>query len=133
MLWTEGESVVKGLGTDLLEVERFRGVLERGGSKLLDRLFSAEEQAYCQSHRDPVIHFAGRFTAKEAIVKAHGTGIREGVGWLDICVLNDSMGKPYVVLHGQLLELLQGCQILLSISHTKSYATATAIIVSCRR
>jgi holo-[acyl-carrier protein] synthase len=93
----------------------------------LDRIFNLDEQAYCLHHRDASRHFAGRFAAKEAIVKALGTGFRDGIGWLDIEILNNHQGKPVVKLSARLKEQFNSPNIHLSISHGRDYATAFAI------
>lgn len=119
--------MIHGIGTDIIEVKRIEASIERFGQRFLDRIFSEDEQTYCFRHRDASRHFAGRFAAKEAIVKALGTGFREGIGWLDIEITNDTQGKPVARLSMQLQEQFDGCTIHLSISHGRDYATAFAI------
>lgn len=118
---------MKGLGTDILEIERMRKSIERHGLHFLNRLFTQREQDYCYKFKDPVPHFAGRFAAKEAIVKALGTGFGAHVGWHDIEVLNDDHGKPVVIISPQTSKNFGSPHLLVSISHCESYATATAI------
>lgn len=112
---------MKGLGSDIIEVERIEESIEKHGERFLDRLFTPQEQEYCLKYRDSARHFAGRFAAKEAIVKALGTGFGEEIGWLDIEILNDPKGKPIAKLKDftGTLEL--------TISHCKAYALAVAI------
>jgi len=119
--------MIYGIGTDIIEVKRIEESIERFGQRFLDRIFSMDEQAYCLHHRDASRHFAGRFAAKEAIVKALGTGFRDGIGWLDIEIQNDAHGKPIVQLSSRLKETFDSPQIHLSISHGKDYAIAFAI------
>lgn len=119
--------MIHGVGTDIIEVKRIEESIERFGQRFLDRIFSFDEQAYCLHHRDAARHFAGRFAAKEAIVKALGTGFRDGIGWLDIEIVNDSQGKPLAQLSSKLLETFDSPRIHLSISHGRDYATAFAI------
>lgn len=119
--------MILGIGTDIIEVKRIEASIERFGQRFLDRIFSIEEQAYCLRHKDASKHFAGRFAAKEAIVKALGTGFRDGIGWLDIKVINDPQGKPVAALSLQLKEQFDSPTIHLSISHGRDYATAFAI------
>lgn len=119
--------MIKGLGTDIIEIDRVRKSIERHGLHFLNRLFSQKEQDYCYKFKDPVPHFAGRFAAKEAIVKAFGTGIGAQASWLDLEILHDDHGKPLVHLTKEALSHFGKGQILLSISHCESYATATAI------
>ncbi len=118
----------QGLGTDIIEIGRIEKIIGRYGQKVLDRLFTKEEQAYCLQHRKSSQHFAGRFAAKEAIVKALGTGIKAGINWLDIEITNDEQGKPVVKLSPPLNQKFNHPQLLISISHSKEYATAVAIL-----
>jgi holo-[acyl-carrier protein] synthase len=121
---------IHGIGNDIIEIERIERSIERYGQKFLDRIFTKEEQNYCLKHHHSPRNFAGRFAAKEAVVKALGTGIREGVSWLDIEIINDAEGKPCVSFSTKLQETFPNTQIHLSISHAKQYATAVAILVS---
>lgn len=119
--------MIHGIGTDIIEVKRIGESIERFGQRFLDRIFSFDEQAYCLHHRDASRHFAGRFAAKEAIVKALGTGFRDGIGWLDIEIVNNAQGKPVAHLSLRLQEQFNSPMIHLSISHGRDYATAFAI------
>ncbi|MBA3815583.1 MAG: holo-ACP synthase [Parachlamydiaceae bacterium] len=116
-----------GIGTDIIEVKRVEQAIQRFGSRFLDRLFCEEEQIYCNRHKESARHFAGRFAAKEAIVKALGTGFRDGVTWLDITISNDPLGKPIVTFSNALKQKFNSPTILISISHCREYATAFAI------
>lgn len=119
--------MIHGIGTDIIEVKRIEESIERFGQRFLDRIFSYDEQAYCLHHKDASRHFAGRFAAKEAIVKALGTGFRNGIGWLDIEIINDVHGKPVAQLSSRLNEHFDSPKIHLSISHGRDYATAFAL------
>ena len=119
--------MVKGLGNDIIEIKRMRTSIERHGLHFLNRLFTQREQDYCYKFQDPVPHFAGRFAAKEAIAKALGTGFGSQVFWHDIEILNDSLGKPVVMLSEGLMERFQQPRILVTISHSADYATAVSI------
>lgn len=119
--------MTKSIGTDIIEVDRIDKIVTKYGSKFLDRIFTKEEQAYCLKHKKSSQHFAGRFAAKEAIVKALGTGIREGISWTDIEITKDHHGKPLVKLSPSLNEKFDHPTLLISISHAKKYATAVAI------
>lgn len=121
---------IHGVGTDIIEIDRIERSIERYGQKFLDRIFTKEEQNYCLKYHHASRNFAGRFAAKEAVVKALGTGIREGVSWLDIETINDEHGKPCVSFSKKLQEAFPGKEVLLSISHAKEYATAVAILIS---
>lgn len=118
---------IKGLGNDIIEVNRIEEVLERHGQKFLDKLFTPKEQAYCAQYRDHARRLAGRFAAKEAIVKALGTGFSPHVAWRDIEILNDREGKPYVILSQRVKEHFNHPRLYISISHCRAYATAVAI------
>lgn len=120
--------MIYGIGTDIIEVKRIEQAIQRFGPRFLDRLFSEAEQLYCQRHRDGARHYAGRFAAKEAIVKALGTGFRDGINWLDITISNDHHGKPVVTLSSKLQEMFNSPNLLISISHCREYATAFAVI-----
>lgn len=121
-----------GLGTDLTECSRIRGVWERQGSAFLNKVFTPVEQAYCLGKKDPVPYLAARFAAKEAVVKACGTGIGAELGWLSIGVAHDDRGAPRVVLTAQALVFIHtlGAQeCLVSLTHTDTYAQAVALLI----
>jgi holo-[acyl-carrier protein] synthase len=120
-------SMIKGLGTDIIEIDRMGQSIERHGHHLLNRLFTIREQDYCFKYKNPIPHFAGRFAAKEAIVKALGTGFGAQVVWHDIEILNEEKGKPEVLLSPFLVESFKDPLLLVSISHCEKYATAVAI------
>ncbi len=120
--------MLRGLGTDIIEIDRIEKVVNRYGQQFLDRLFTPSEQEYCLKYRNPIQHYAGRFAAKEAIVKALGTGIRKAVSWTDIEILNDSQGKPQVYLSPEVRTHFSDPVIHISISHSKKYATSVAIV-----
>lgn len=119
--------MIQGIGTDIIEVKRIEQSIQRYGQRFLDRIYTAEEQAYCLKHRDSGRHLAGRFAAKEAVVKALGTGLRGIVGWLDIEIVNDSFGKPDVKLSHRLSEMAGASTFHITISHCHDYAVAFAI------
>ncbi len=123
----ENKPTIKGLGNDILEIARLRRVIDTHGKRALSRLFTPKERLYCLKHKDSVLHFAGRFAAKEAIVKALGCGFGKIASWQDIEILNNDAGKPEVFLSPKLSTKFQNPHILLSISHCKQYATAVAI------
>lgn len=118
------------IGTDIVEIERIRGMMERHGSHFLERCFTPGEIAYSQRHRDSAVRFAGRWAAKEAVVKVLGTGFVQGITFHDIEVVPLPSGQPSIVLSGGALEIAQQRGIhtvKLTISHAREYATATAI------
>lgn len=115
----------QGIGTDIIEVERIRQSIERHGQHFLNRIFTQAEQDYCYKFKDPVLHFAGRFAAKEALAKALGTGFGAELSWHDIAILGN--GKPEVWLSEAAKKRFKDPHLLISISHTASHATAVAL------
>ena len=127
----EGLEGQVGLGVDIVEIARVRRILERTPS-FRARVFSEGERAYCDATANPEVHYATRFAAKEAVVKALGTGFSRGIGVRDIEVRRNAKGRPYVVLQGRAKEIAaeQGVRELplsLSFTHTDAVACAMAI------
>jgi len=120
--------MIKGIGNDIISIERVKGVIDRQGQSFLDRTFSEREQSYCNKHNESTRNYAGRFAAKESVAKALGTGFRDNVNFLDIEIINDEYGKPFVILSEQLKNSLGEITIHVSISHCKEFANAVAII-----
>lgn len=121
-----------GLGADIVEVERIRGVLERQGERFLDRVFTEEERAYCGQMKFPHKHYAARFAAKEAVSKAFSTGIGAELGWKSVSVYHGERHDPRVRLdeRGQaLLKKVGATHVLLTLSHTDHSALAVAALV----
>lgn len=114
--------MILGIGTDLIEVQRIRDAIERQGDAFLKKIFCDEEIEYAQKSADPYQHYAARFAAKEAVFKAIGT--KPYVAWKKIKIINDDNGKPCC----EYLEEDFPYDILISLSHTKNYAVANAII-----
>ncbi|MBS3955925.1 MAG: holo-ACP synthase [Clostridiales bacterium] len=122
---------VTGLGVDIVEIERMRSALERT-PRMRERIFSAEERAYCDSRRRPEIHYAMRFAAKEAVLKALGTGF-SGMRFTDVEVVRDERGRPAPRLSGRAAEVAQERGIVemhLSLSFTHSTAVASAVAIT---
>lgn len=122
--------MIAGLGTDIVEVDRIAKMVADHGDHFLERVFTSNEIAHCQPRREAAPHYAGRWAAKEAVMKALGTGFTPDVGFTDIEILVKSSGQPYVVLHGKArtyADRIGVGEILITISHTRTYATATAI------
>ena len=123
---------ILGIGTDITECLRIARMIERHGELFVNRVYTPDEIKYCQSRKQATQHFTGRWAAKEAILKALGTGWRRGITWCDIEVRNEPGGRPVVAVRGgakEIVEQLGIAEILVSISHCRSYATATAIAV----
>ena len=121
-----------GIGVDMLEIARMERVIKRRPS-FLKRVFTDEERAYCDSCARPAEHYAARFAAREAVLKALGTGFSEGIGFKDVSVTNDEWGKPIAVLSGRATEVAaeRGVQeVALSLSHTRDVAVANAVLVT---
>lgn len=118
---------MRGLGTDIIEIDRIRNAFKRHGRRFLERLFCPEELAYCLLFKDPAPSLAGRFAAKEAVFKALGTGVGS-YSWHDVEILRSPQGRPSVKLSDLLLRDFPGGRIVLSMSHCRTYAVATAIL-----
>jgi len=122
---------ILGIGVDLVEVARLEQSISRQGERFLQRVFTANEIAYCSAMKSPGPNYAARFAAKEAVAKAFGTGLGAQLSFQDIEVRRKASGEPYVVLHGEGAKLARRRgvrQILLSLSHTASYAVAQVVI-----
>jgi len=123
--------MIVGIGVDLVDVRRMRGVLERRGDRIIRRVFTAAEQDYCRAHRDPSPYFAVRFAAKEALFKALGTGWARGVAWCEAEVLRQESGAPKLVVTGRARELadeLGTRRIHVSLSHSEEAAIAVVVL-----
>lgn len=121
---------IVGHGLDLVECARVAKVFQNHGVRFLDRVLTPAEQERAKQYKDPIPFIAGRFAAKEAILKMIGTGWRGGIAWTDMEVLPDSLGRPVVTLTGEtarLAEMLGIQRVLLSITHTELQAAASAI------
>ena len=128
----EGVEGAVGLGVDIVEIARMRAILERTPS-FREKVFSAEERAYCDSTAMPEVHYATRFAAKEAVLKALGTGFSRGVANHDVEVRRNVKGRPCAVLHGRAKEIAdeQGVRELpLSLSYTHTDAVACALAIT---
>ncbi len=126
---------ITGLGVDLVEIERMRQAIARR-PRILDRLFSDEERSYCQARNKPEIHYAMRFAAKEAVLKALGTGFA-GMRFRDVEVVRDERGRPYPRLSGRAAEVAEAAGVVemhlsLSFTHTNAVASAVAITAAMR-
>jgi len=125
--------MILGVGIDIIEVTRIAASHEKFGERFLNRILLPDEIKYCLTHKIPAPFLAARFAAKEAISKAFGTGIGAQLGWHDVEVRRKESGEPYVVLHGKgqkLLEARNARVVLVSLSHTQTYAAAMAMLES---
>ena len=120
-------------GIDLVDFPRIEQMIERHGQRFVDRVFTAAEQAYARRHRNMVETYAGRFAAKEAVLKLVGTGWRGKIAWTDIEVTNNSAGQPAVTLSGEVKEIAERMKITrisISITHTANFAIASAVALA---
>lgn len=124
---------IVGHGIDIVETDRIARMIEQHGERFLTRCFTPPEVAYSGSKKEFAQHLAGRFAAKEAILKVLGTGWSQGIAWTDAEVVREPSGRPTVVLHGRCAAVAAELGITawwLSISHIRTHATASAIAVA---
>ena len=124
-------STIIGLGLDVTEIDRIAATIERYGDRFLRRVFTDGEIAYCTRRRVPAIHFAGRFAAKEAGMKALGTGHSQNVLWRDVEVIRHG-GPPRLQFHGgaaRRFAAMDARTSLLSITHTETLAFAQVLLI----
>jgi holo-[acyl-carrier protein] synthase len=125
--------MIVGTGIDIAEVPRIREAIERHGERFIKRIFTEGEIQYCESKANRVERYAARFAAKEAGMKAIGTGWNHGVRWRDIEVARKPGGRPTLLLHGKAAEFaakLGATNIALSLTHTEEEAMAQVILES---
>lgn len=123
--------MILGTGIDLAEVDRIREAVEKYGRRFLERVFTEQEIAYVESKANRYERYAARFAAKEAGMKAIGTGWRRGVQWKDFEVRNQRSGRPMLLLHGVAAEVARSMgveRIQLSLTHTAAVAQAFVIL-----
>ncbi len=123
--------MIVGSGIDLVEIGRIHDSVERFGKRFLDRIFTAAEQAYCLRKRKAAESLAARFAAKEAGAKALGTGISQGVNWLEIEVLRERSGRPTLRFHGRAAEMAAAmgvANVALSLTHSGDLAMASVVL-----
>jgi holo-[acyl-carrier protein] synthase len=119
-----------GLGIDIVEIERVRGLYERYPERFLERVYTPSERDRAHAMRDPTSFLAGRFAAKEAVLKVLGTGLTGGISWQDIHVIREPSGAPRVYLSGKAYaraETIGLGLVLVSISHGRDHAVAQAV------
>jgi holo-[acyl-carrier protein] synthase len=118
------------IGTDIVECLRIGRMIEQHGELFLTRVYTPREIRYCQDRKHATEHFAGRWAAKEAVLKCLGTGWRKGLCWTDMEIRNDPAGMPRIKLFGgarEQAEKLNIADMLITISHCRAYATAYAL------
>jgi holo-[acyl-carrier protein] synthase len=123
--------MISGIGTDIVAIDRFQRFLNENNTALLKRLFTEHERSFCSARKECAASYAARFAAKEAFLKALGTGLRDGLSWHDIEVVNDRLGKPELILSGKAIELFleQGLStVFLSLSHDSGTAVAMVVL-----
>ena len=123
---------IAGLGVDIVEVSRIEEILERTPA-FKERVFTEAERAYCEAKHNPPIHYATHFAAKEAVLKALGTGFSQGIGVRDVEVRRTSKGRPYAVLSGRAKQVAQALgvrELPLSLSYTHTDAVACAMAIT---
>ena len=126
-----GGKMIIGIGIDAVELERFRESLERYGERIKNRLFTKHEQEYCDRFSSPLEHYAVRFAAKEAFMKAIGTGKTNQVYWCDVEIVNEPSGKPILAIKGAAAGITAGLgasRLHVSLSHSRTIAAAVVVI-----
>jgi len=125
--------MIYGIGTDIVAVGRFQRFIDSGNAAIIERLFTLGERSCCEKRKDTASCLAARFAAKEAFLKALGSGLRDGLSWQDMEVLNDELGKPEMKLSGKAAELFQErglMRIHLSLSHDGGNSIAMVVVES---
>ena len=121
---------ILGIGTDITEVLRIAQMIERHGELFITRVYTPHEIEYCSTRKAATQHYAGRWAAKEAVLKALGTGWRRGISWRDIEVRNQASGAPTIELRGGARDVFErvGIAVMhISISHSRNHAIAYAV------
>lgn len=123
--------MIVGAGVDIVEISRMRDAVKKWGDNFLTKIFTKKEIAYSTSRVFSAQHFAARFAAKEAVMKAFGAPKDHPIKWTDIEVVNDADGKPVIEFHNDALKLKKIKKVddvIVSISHSKNYAVANALL-----
>jgi len=120
--------MIDSVGIDIIEVHRIRKAIDRWGDSFLQRVFTPWEINYCSSKQFPEQSFAARFAVKEAVLKAVGTGLSDGIKWTSVEVVNTAMGQPTVRLGERVQKIIGKKKIIISMSHTREHALASAIL-----
>ena len=120
--------MIFGIGIDIIEVARIRRAYQKLGKRFLDGIYTEREQEFSLKHNDPSERLAARWAAKEAFLKALGTGHSRGVRWRDVEIIDNERSRPTVKVYGKPAQLLGNRKVHLSISHLADMATAIVII-----
>ncbi len=123
--------MILGIGTDVIEVRRIKEAIERHGDRIVKRLFTPLEIEYCSSRKNPAMHYAGRFAAKESAFKAMGRGWGGEISWKDVETYNEPSGAPHLNFYGKALEVVTEKKMTasyISISHVEEIATAIVVL-----
>jgi holo-[acyl-carrier protein] synthase len=120
---------VASIGVDICDIKRIREIEQKHGSRFLKKIFTAQEIKYCDKKYDKYSSYAARFAAKEAFLKALGTGLRDGFLWKDIEVENNDLGKPFFKFYGKTAKVISTRNVHLTLSHTDRDAIAFVLIV----
>jgi holo-[acyl-carrier protein] synthase len=120
-------------GIDLVDCPRIGQMIQRHGERFVNRVFTATEQAYARKNKNEVEKLAGRFAAKEAVLKLVGTGWRGKIAWTDIEIINNAAGQPEVTLSGEVRKIADKLgikHVSVSITHTANFAIASAVALT---
>jgi len=120
-------------GIDLVDCPRIEEMIKRHGERFINRVFTSAEQEYADKNKSRIEKYAGRFAAKEAILKLMGTGWRGKIAWTDIEIINNSIGQPQVTLDGEVKKIadkLGITEVSISITHTANFAIASAVALT---
>lgn len=124
-------SQIIGIGIDIIEIKRIETAMQKGSDRFRIRIFTDREVEYCEKKRKKYQHYAARFAAKEAAMKALGTGLRKGIGFAEIELINKVSGEPGLFFYGKAREILDASgvrEISVSVSHSNDYAVAMVVL-----
>jgi holo-[acyl-carrier protein] synthase len=125
--------MIYGTGIDIVEISRFERFVQESNDALFTRVFTPQELSYCSVKKKSAQHYALRFAAKEAFFKASGLGLRDGMSWRDVEVVNNHLGKPDLRLHGRAAEIFTELglhKVHTALSHDGAYAVAMVVLES---
>lgn len=124
-------SQIIGIGIDIIEIIRIETAMQKGSDRFRIRIFTDREVEYCEKKRKKYQHYAARFAAKEAAMKALGTGLRKGIGFTEIELINKVSGEPELFFYGKAREILDASgarEVSVSVSHSNDYAVAMVVL-----